>query len=181
MVVRLPAAPLLLAIVVSACTAEPGQEGTAATPALETPARARPGLRFDPATMARGTVIGVLTLDSVALQRAYDSSYVGSARFSGEIELSGATLRNPDADLGLRLTCFEADSTSAARLPRWSEDERRSWFCFTNNDEAARSLGPPSEGVRATIVIDEFTIYRNMSDAVNSARFRRLISGGAPR
>lgn len=141
----------------------------------------RPGIRFDPATTVRGAVVGVLTLDSIEAQRAIDSSYVGTARFSGEIELSGATLRNFDPDLSGRLTCFEADSSSSARLPRWSGDERRAWFCFTNNDDAARALGPPSDSVRATIVVDSFTIHRNLSDAVNSARFRRLISGGSPR
>ena len=141
----------------------------------------RPGLRFDPATTAKGTAIGVLTVDSIDAQRAIDSSYVGTARFSGEIELSGETLRNFDSDLRDRLTCFEADSSTSARLPRWSGDERRPWFCFTNNDDAARALGPPSDGVRATIVIDRFTIHRNLSDAVNSARFRRLSAGGVPR
>jgi hypothetical protein len=141
----------------------------------------RPGLRFDPATTTKGTVIGVLTLDSIDAHRAHDSSFVGTARFGGQIELSGATLRNFDPDLSGKLTCFEADSTSSARLPRWSGDERRSWFCFTNNDDAARALGPPSDSVQATIVVDSFTIHRNLSDAVNSARFVRLLSGGAPR
>ena len=141
----------------------------------------RPGIRFDPSSLVVGTAVGTLVLDSIDAQQAYDSSYVGVARFRGEIELAGATLRNFDPDLSQQLTCFEADSASAARLPRWAQDERRAWFCFTNNEEAARALGPPSEGVPATIVVDSFTIHRNLSDAVNAARFRRLISGGAPR
>ena len=136
---------------------------------------ARPGIRFEPASVTPGTRIGVLTVDSISATVAMDSSHVGTARFRGEIELSGATLRNPDPDLGQQLTCFEADSASAARLPRWLGDERRAWFCFSNNDDAAGALGPPSEGARATIVVDEFTIHRNLSDAVNSARFRRRL------
>jgi hypothetical protein len=39
-------------------------------------------------------------------------------------------------------------------------------------------LGPPSEGVPATIVIDQFTIHRGHSDEVNSARFVRLVRRG---
>jgi hypothetical protein len=176
-VVRLIRGVAAIAVVV-ACAAEPPPPPVTRDSAVA-PGTPRPGIRFDPATIAPGTVVGVLTVDSIDARRAMDSSYVGSARFRGEIELAGATMKNPDPDLGLQLTCFEADSASAARLPRWAEDERRAWFCFSNNTQAAAALGPPSEGVRATIVIDEFTIHRDFSDAVNSARFIRLVSGGA--
>jgi hypothetical protein len=63
-------------------------------------------------------------------------------------------------------------------MPRWIGDERRPWFCFENRSEAERALGPPSDGVAATITIDGFTIHRGLSDQVNSARFVRLIKGG---
>ena len=173
-------AAIVTGAVLLACASERGPaDSLPDSTSVEQPRR--PGLQFDPATTTKGMVIGVLTLDSIDAHRAHDSSYVGTARFSGPIELSGATLRNFDPDLSGKLTCFEADSSSSARLPRWSGDERRSWFCFTNNDDAARALGPPSDSVRATIVIDSFTIHRNLSDAVNSARFVRLLSGGAPR
>ena len=113
-------------------------------------------------------------LDSIIARRtAFDSTYVGLARFSGRITLSGWTLRNPDADLRNTEICFEADSASASRLPRWSGDERRPWFCLVNRAEAQRALGPPSEGVRATIIVEQFTIHRGLSDEVNSARFVR--------
>jgi hypothetical protein len=139
----------------------------------------RPGLRFDPATLRRGMAVGVMTVDSIDARVAVvDSTMVGTARFRGAIELTGWTLRNPDPDLGRVLTCFEADSASASRLPRWNGDERRAWFCFSNRVDAARALGPPSEGVPATIVVDEFTIHRGMSDEVNSARFVRLVRRG---
>jgi hypothetical protein len=162
----------------SPCDSMPKQAGTAEIDVLPhgTP---RPGIRFDPEKVKRGTSVGALVVDSLFKQFAIvDSTWVGTARFRNEIELSGWTLRNPDPDLYRQLTCFEADSSSAARLPRWEGDERRAWFCFSNRLEAARALGPPSEGVPATIVIDQFTIHRGHSDEVNSARFVRLVRRG---
>jgi hypothetical protein len=108
-------------------------------------------------------------VDSIAAQRAIDSSWVGTARFGGEINLDGALTRHPDSDV--RDVCFEADSASAARMPRWAGDERRAWFCFSNSDEARRLL--PADTGHARIVVDRFTINRNLSDAVNSARLLR--------
>jgi hypothetical protein len=138
----------------------------------------RPGIRFDPSTLHRRARIGTLIVDSIDARQASDSTWVGTARFQGRIQLRGWTLRHPDPDLYRILTCFEADSTSASRLPRWSGDERRAWFCFANRVEAARALGPPSEGVPATIVIEDFTIHRGLSDEVNSVRFVRLVRRG---
>ena len=162
----------------SPCESMPREAGTAEIDVLPhgTP---RPGIRFDPTRVKRGTSVGTLVVDSLVTQfAAVDSTWVGTAWFRNEIELSGWTLRNPDPDLYRQLTCFEADSSSAARLPRWQGDERRAWFCFSNRMEAAQALGPPSEGVPATIVIDRFTIYRGHSDEVNDARFVRLIRRG---
>jgi hypothetical protein len=141
----------------------------------------RPGVRFDPPAVRRGTSVGALVVDSIDARMAMaDTTWVGTARFRGSITLSGWTLRHPDPDSYRVVTCFEADSTSASRLPRWSGDERRAWFCFVNRAEAAQALGPPSEGVRATIVVDQFTIYRGLSDEVNSARLVRLVRRGPP-
>lgn len=157
------------------CDSMPGEAGTAEIDVVAhgTP---RPGIRFDPAKVRNGSRVGTLVLDSiVARQAAADTTYVGTARFRGTIELSGWTMRHPDPDAYRVVTCFEADSSSAARLPRWEGDERRAWFCFANRAEAAKALGPPSAGVPATIVIDQFTIHRGFSDEVNSARFIRRI------
>jgi hypothetical protein len=115
-------------------------------------------------------------VDSITARRTVvDSTFVGMARFRGRIQLSGSTIRNPDADLKDVASCFEADSASASRLPRWNGDERRAWFCFVNPADSKRALGPPSEGVPATIIIDSFTIHRGLSDEVNSARFVSLL------
>jgi hypothetical protein len=137
---------------------------------------ARPGIRFDPSQLQPGDTIGVLVAESVAAERTIvDSSYVGVARFSGEAEITGWTMRHFESDMRDVSMCFEADSASAATLPRWSQDERRPWFCFENETEARRELGAPSDSVPARIVIDRFTIHRGLSDQVNSARLVRVI------
>ncbi len=165
----------------ASCDRMPAPAGTAAAIDMLPHGTPRPGIRFDPAKLHRGMSVGSLVADSVAASVALtDLSYVGTARFNGEIQLKGWTLRHPDPDLHRVVTCFEADSSSAARLPRWAGDERRTWFCFSNRAEAARALGPPSEGVPATIVVDEFTIYRGLSDEVNSSRLVRLVRRGPP-
>jgi hypothetical protein len=160
------------------CDSMPKQAGTAAIDVLPH-GSPRPGIRFDPRRIHRGSSVGALVVDSIFTQFvSMDSTWVGTARFRNEVELSGWTLRNPDPDLYRQLTCFEADSSSAARLPRWEGDERRAWFCFSNRLDAARALGPPSEGVPATIVVDQFTIHVGHSDEVNSARLVRLVRRG---
>jgi hypothetical protein len=174
------AAACLLALSLSACrdARQPrGSDSVAApAPAAATPRATRPGIRFDPATLAPGTAVGALVADSVSARRTVvDSTYVGTARFRGTLELSGSTLRHPDADLRGVASCFEADSSSAARMPRWAGDERRPWFCFVNRAEATRALGPPSEGVAATVVVERFTIHRGLSDEVNEALFVRRV------
>jgi hypothetical protein len=137
----------------------------------------RPGLRFDPAALQPGTPVGELLTDSIAADPSpIDSTYVGVATFRGQIQLSGWTIRHFDTDARDVASCFEADSASAARLPRWSGDERRPWFCFVNPVDAIRSLGPPSDGTSATIVIERFTIHRGHSDQVNTARFVRRLA-----
>lgn len=166
---------LCLSVVTCGETRQPETESSDSTASAPVDARpARPGIRFDPATLRVGTQIGELVVDSVAARLTpIDSTYVGVARFRNEITLRGSTMRHPDSDLRDTTSCFEADSSSAARFPRWAGDERRAWFCFANRAAAARALG--TDSVRATIVIDAFTIHRGLSDEVNSARFVRLI------
>lgn len=165
-------------LVHASCDSMPKPAGTAAIDVLPGGSE-RPGIQFNPSTIRHGTSVGLLVLDSITVRQAVvDSTYVGTAQFRGEIQLRGWTMRHPDPDASRVVTCFEADSSSAARLPRWRGDERRAWFCFSNNAEAVEALGPPSEGVRATIVVDQFTIHRGLSDEVNSARLVRLVRRG---
>jgi len=115
-----------------------------------------------------------MTLESIEVEVAIDSTRIGTARFSGQLELSGWTKRHFEADLRDVDICFEADSTSAARMPRWRGDERRAWFCFENQTEARRMLGPPSDSTPTTVIVDRFNLRRGLTDEVNSARLVRV-------
>ena len=174
---------VVAALVLASCGEAPREkratnDATVESAAVSPAESAQSGIRFDPETLRPGERVGNLVADTVAFRHALvDSTLVGMARFSGEIQLTGQTLRHPDADLRHTEMCFEADSTSATRLPRWPSDERRPWFCFVNRDAAVRELRGPSEGIAASIVIDQFTIHRGLSDEVNSARLVRVIRG----
>lgn len=179
-------APLLAVVCISCADQRPEAataKGDVADAAVTVGARPpQPGIRFDPSSLRPGQRIGALVADSVSAQlTVVDSTYVGYARFLGELELTGRIVSHPDADLREVTTCFEADSVSAARLPRWSGDERRPWFCFENQGEAERRLREARADSVLTVVIERFTINRNLSDAVNSASFVRLGRGSTTR
>jgi hypothetical protein len=109
-----------LCIIVLSCTPSDASRDTASltVAAARDTAIRRPGLRFNPETIKAGTPVGALLLDSIATQlAAVDSVWVGAARFKGELTLTGRTLRHFEPDV--RAVCFEADSASAARMPRW--------------------------------------------------------------
>jgi hypothetical protein len=130
------------------------------------------GVVFDPTSVRAGDRVGAMTLDSIEVRVAHDSTRVGTARFRGSLELTGAPIKHFESDVTDR--CFEADSVGASKLPRWGGDERRAWFCFQNQPEARRLLGAAGDSARRTIVIDRFTIHRGLSDEVNSARLVRV-------
>lgn len=141
-----------------------------------------PGIRFDPASLRPGMRVGDLVADSVATRQvAIDSAgeagmistsaWVGTARFHGQLTLRGRLVQHPDPDV--RLFCFEADSASAALMPRWAGDERRAWFCDWNVEAAPRVRGR-REGPSLEVVIDQFVIRRSFSDDVNTAHVVRI-------
>ena len=142
---------------------------------------ARLGAVFDPGRVRPGDTIAGLVVERIAAHHTpMDSTLVGAAGFRGEIELAGATIRHPEAD-ATKDVCFDADSASAARLPRWAGDRRRAWFCFSNATAAARALGPPRTEWPAHIVISHFVIHRGLTDEVNAAQFVRLAGVDATR
>lgn len=163
----------------TADTSDPQKPRANAAPTDPDPAgaaRARIGVVFDPSRVHPGDSVAGLVVERAVVTRAIDSSFVGDIAFRGEVELSGRTIPHFEADAS-NSVCFEADSVSAARLPRWAGDRRRPWFCFSNTTAARRALGPASAERPARIVIRDFVIHRGLSDQVNSARFVRLADG----
>lgn len=114
----------------------------------------------------------------LTVSRAADSSLVGSVRFAGELTLTGRAI--PHFDSGVNEVCFEADAASAAGIPRWVGDTRRSWFCFSNQAEAQQALAALHEVRPATVVIDRLTIHRGLTDQVSSAELVRVVKRGDP-
>jgi hypothetical protein len=179
-------AAFVLAVSLSAC-APPDKSGerapdTAATLSTRSETPITPGIPFDPASLRPGMRVGDLVADSVAARQVpIDSAgaagmvsilaWVGTARFHGQLTLRGRLLKHPDPDQ--RPLCFEADSASAALMPRWAGDERRAWFCFSNV-EAERLVSGQREGRSLEVVIDRFVIRRSFSDDVNTARVVRI-------
>lgn len=132
-------------------------------------------LAFDPDSLQAGDTLGTLVVVQRELRRDLEGRLVGTVRFAGEVTLSGRY--HPHFDYPeVRSTCFEVDDSTAVRLPRFASDERRVWFCFGNQEDAARSLGPPGSSGDATIVIDGYATVRSFTDAVDDARLVRVLS-----
>jgi hypothetical protein len=186
---------LALAVSLSACgpADNPRKRAPGTLPPIstrnETPIM--PGIRFDPERLRRGMRVGDLVVDTVdARQATIDSAgatgmiptlvWVGTARFHGPLTLRGRLMKHFDPDV--RWPCFEADSASAALMPRWAGDIRRQWFCFPDAEAerlvGKRSLhtryGYPDEGWPLEVVIDGLAIRRSFSDDVNTAHLVRI-------
>ena len=155
---------------------------TTATPSTHNETPIALGIRFDPERLRPGMRVGEMVVDSVAARQvSIDSAsatrmiptlvWVGTARFHGALTLRGRLMKHPDPDVSM--PCFEADSASAALMPRWAGDIRRPWFCFPDG-EAQRLLGKRNEGRSLEVVIDGLAIRRSFSDDVNTAHLVRL-------
>ena len=165
-----PLAVITLAVVAAvACSGSDGVADDTSASADTRRAADPPVNVFDPATARVGDTVVGLVIDEIRPERASTGDWVGSARFRGEVHLDGRTFAHPDG-ADYPYPCFEADTTSALRLPRWKGDDRRPWFCFENAADASAALGTTPGRVHS-ILIERFTIHRNLSDAVNSARF----------
>jgi hypothetical protein len=152
------AAALLLAL--SACGGEEAGAGS--------------GVRFDPTSLVPGDRVGDLTADSLSVRQAGDTGWVGLVHFRGELLLGGHAGRPPDSQPDA--VCFEPDSVSGARLPRWTRDRGRPLVCFTNPAAAARDLGSAAEARPATILIDGYTVQRGAAGLTSVARLVRLLA-----
>lgn len=132
---------------------------------------------FDPSQVKPGDRVAGLEVVSVDVQPFQNRGYVGTVQFRGELTLSGTYKIDPSADATSSKPCFFVNPASASQLPRFTNDERIAWFCFTNPDEAQKLLGQPTAADQpAVVVVDNYTLIYQPTDAVNTAR---LVRGGA--
>ena len=139
--------------------------------------------RFPPPTgapvefsrLAPGDSLAGLRIDSIdVLPDPVDSfGWMGTVAYSGEVTLVGEVRPHMDYP-DLAEICFFADDSVAERLPRFPNDVRRSWLCFSNQDEAAMLLGEVGDTSRARIRIDRFQYIYQHTDVYNRAR---LVAG----
>lgn len=95
--------------------------------------------------------------------------WTGRVDYAGEVGLTGEY--RPHIDFPeVRETCFFADDSSGVRLPRFPNDVRRPWFCFSNQDDAGRLLGQPGSSGPARVRIDRFEYHYRHTDVYNLGR-----------
>jgi hypothetical protein len=171
---------LLLAAALIGCRSDRGDlngrgNDSAVDPDSAGAARARLGVVFEPARAVEGDSVAGLRVQRLLVERVTaDSIAVGTIVFRGQMELTGTLIRHPEPDADA--VCFESDSASAARMPRWRDDRRRPWFCFANTARARAVFGAGGDDRRWIVRVEAFTINRGLTDQVNTAR---LIEGRA--
>jgi hypothetical protein len=156
--------------------ASPAQTSTVDEAIVDTPADTAPAIagavavtKFDPQQIKPGDDVGGWKVMRV---RRPPDDY--SVSFSGEAELNGRYLTHPDYP-EVKLPCFWVDPDSWSKLPRAGNDQRLIWFCFENDAEAIRQLGPLGTPTRATIVIDNYKTALSESDVFDTAHLLRVV------
>jgi hypothetical protein len=129
---------------------------------------------FDPAQVEPGDRVLGLEVTRVNVSRMEpQDQWVGTVNFEGEVTVSGIYSAYTPADLNESFPCFNVDENSAEQLPRFPEDQRRTWFCFDNPEGVLQALGEPSNQ-SVSIVIDRFEYAYIPSDVTNRATFVRV-------
>ena len=132
-------------------------------------------LAFDPAAVKVGDTIGGLRVSKADISLAAgDMGYVGDVQFDGQVTISGERMTHPDYP-DVKTICMRIDSASVARLPRFPEDQRRSWLCFENQEDAVRQLGAAGTRGTMTVVIDRYQTVRHFTDAYDTAVLVRVV------
>jgi hypothetical protein len=98
-----------------------------------------------------------------------ERGWIGDVRYAGEAEVSGMFQAHPDSEL--HALCFFVDESDRGILPRFPNDVRKPWFCFTNED-GVRPVA--SEGMHARIRIADYRYLYSHTDVYNTARFVAL-------
>jgi hypothetical protein len=163
------------AVCACAPTCDFGYGGQEAAPGDAPPSEAgAAGIDF--AALSPGDSLLGLRIDSLSIRPdpVDGFGWMGTVDFSGSVELAGAFRPHMDFP-DVRETCFFVDDSLRSRLPRFPNDVRRSWFCFTNPAQAEAVLGVPGDTARARIRIDRFYYHYRHTDVYNRAR---LVSAG---
>jgi hypothetical protein len=165
--------PALLGFLLAAC-GDPEADVDAAPRPIEVEAPARPGVDFS--ALSRGDTVLGLRVDSVSiLPDPVDSfGWIGQVEYAGPVELVGEYRPHMDFP-DVEEPCFFVDDSVAGRLPRFPNDVRRSWFCFTDARNVVDQLGPPDSISRARIIIDRFHYHYQHTDVYNVARLARVL------
>lgn len=127
--------------------------------------------QFDGMKIKVGDQVATMTVEQVDLQVAEtmpEYGPIGTVRFSGEVEISGAYHFINDDQLGEQVF-FEVDADSQAKLPKLQNDERDLLFLFENDEEAKKQFGPEPGKGRAVVKIDRYWIHYQPKEAYNTA------------
>jgi hypothetical protein len=156
------------------------------TPGGATAVPAATARHFDPGALQAGDSFLNLQVTSRDVVRVFDDSvWAGRVQFAGEITVTGEYRRHFDWPEPEEL-CFHVSApASVQRIPAFAPDEwtspnRQDWFCFTNPELALALLGPGEPPVRATIVVDEYTVLREFSDVFDTARLVDVVAVAGP-
>lgn len=98
-----------------------------------------------------------------------ENGSIGEVVYEGEAVLSGTLQPHFDPEANAR--CFFVDESDRDKFPRFPNDVRKPWFCFTNEDAVRRVAKP---GQHARIRIADFHYRYSHTEVVNSARFVEL-------
>lgn len=132
--------------------------------------------RFNPSQVTVGDRILGMEITSLEATTISDGVYYGHAQFSGETTVTGKY--DPQTYLPGSIEgipCFYVSPESNDQLPRFINDERDPWFCFTNPSDVITAFGDIEEPVdNVTMVINQFQTEYVPTDVVNQAEFVRL-------
>ncbi|HUT21982.1 MAG TPA: hypothetical protein VMX18_01080 [Candidatus Bipolaricaulota bacterium] len=100
--------------------------------------------------------------------------------FRGKITVTGNyTYYKPGEDmLGGRdgNVCFDnIKQTDIGKFPKFANDDRNIWFCFTNQELAKKLFGPAGSRGEATIEIDNYMINLRQTEVYNTAELVKVI------
>jgi hypothetical protein len=131
------------------------------------------------------TFLGLRVVD-VAVHRVFeDSIWAGRVRFAGEIAVTGVFQQHFDYPEPEELCFHVDDAASRDRVPGfapdvWTAANQKTWFCFTNPEQARARLGVGDPPLRATIIVDDYTVLREFSDVFDTARLVDVVRVAGP-